>query len=201
MLGEARLAPTIDMSNCPRNINSMAFGSTLCYTGRNRQSLHRTGTLTMKTLLAVDLGLKTGLALYGEDGKLIWYRSHNFGTTERLRRGAHGILKELPDVAALVIEGGGNLAVVWEKEAAQRDILVRRIGSEVWRELFLFPRERRSGPEAKKHAGEIARKIIDWSGAARPSSLRHDAAEAILIGLWGVLQFGWLIAIPQELRR
>jgi len=155
----------------------------------------------MKTLLAVDLGLKTGLALYGADGRLIWYRSHNFGSTERLRRGAHGILKELPGVAALVVEGGGNLAVVWEKEAAQRGILVRRIGSEVWRELFLFPRERRSGPEAKKHAGEIARKIIDWSGAARPSSLRHDAAEAILIGLWGVLQLGWLTALPLELRR
>jgi len=155
----------------------------------------------MKTLLAVDLGLKTGLALYGEDGKLIWYRSHNFGSTERLRRGAHGILNGLPGLAALVIEGGGNLAVVWEKEAGQRGILVQRIGSEVWRELFLFPRERRSGPEAKKHAGEVARRIIDWSGAARPSSLRHDAAEAILIGLWGVLQLGWLPTVPQELRR
>jgi hypothetical protein len=155
----------------------------------------------MKTLLAVDLGLKTGLALYSEDGKLIWYRSHNFGTTDRLRRGAHGILREIPGLAALVIEGGGNLAVVWEKEAGQRGILVRRIGSEVWREEFLFPRERRSGPEAKKHAGEIARKIIDWSGATRPASLRHDAAEAILIGLWGVLQVGWLTAVPQELRR
>jgi hypothetical protein len=155
----------------------------------------------MKTLLAVDLGLKTGLALYGEDGRLIWYRSHNFGSTERLRRGVHGILKELSELAVLVIEGGGNLAVVWEKEASQRSILVRRIGSEVWRELFLFPRERRSGPEAKKHAGEVARKIIDWSGAARPLSLRHDTAEAILIGLWGVLQAGWLPALPQELQR
>ena len=104
-------------------------------------------------------------------------------------------------MAALVIEGGGNLAVVWEKEAGQRGILVRRIGSEVWREMFLFPRERRTGPEAKKHAGEMARRIIDWSGAARPPSLRHDAAEAILIGLWGVLQFGWLPSLPLELRR
>ncbi|MHC1697174.1 MAG: hypothetical protein AB9919_03730 [Geobacteraceae bacterium] len=155
----------------------------------------------MKTLLAVDLGLKTGLALYGEDGRLIWYRSHNFGSTERLRRGVHGILKELSELALLVIEGGGNLVVVWEKEASQRSILVRRIGSEVWRELFLFPRERRTGPEAKKHAGEVAREIIDWSGAARPLSLRHDTAEAILIGLWGVLQAGWLPALPQELQR
>jgi hypothetical protein len=180
----------------------MVFGFLFWYTGWNRQSIHRTGIPEkMKFLLAVDLGLKTGLALYGEDGKLIWYRSHNFGTTERLRRGAHGILKEIPGLAALVIEGGGNLAVVWEKEAGQRGLLVRRIGSEVWRETFLFPRERRTGPEAKKHAGEVARRIIDWSGAARPPALRHDAAEAILIGLWGVLKFGWLPSLPLELRR
>lgn len=155
----------------------------------------------MKSLLAVDLGLKTGLALYGEDGRLRWYRSHNLGTTDRLRRAAHGILDGIPGLAAMVIEGGGNLAVVWEKEAGQRGIDVRRVGAEVWREPLLFARERRTGPEAKKHAGEMARRIIDWSGAARPSSLRHDAAEAILIGLWGVIELGWLPEIPRELRR
>lgn len=47
----------------------------------------------MKSLLSVDLGLKTGLALYGEDGRLLWYRSHNLGATDRLRRAAHVILQ------------------------------------------------------------------------------------------------------------
>lgn len=155
----------------------------------------------MGALLAVDLGLKTGLALYGEDGRLIWYRSHNFGTTDRLRRGAHGILKGTPDIGAMVIEGGGNLAVVWEKEAEQRGIPVRRVGAEVWRQAFLLPREQRSGVEAKKHAGEMARRIIDWSGTARPTSLRHDAAEAILIGIWGLLHFGWIEGIPKAIQR
>jgi hypothetical protein len=152
-------------------------------------------------LLAVDLGLRTGLALYNGDGRLVWYRSHNFGSTERLRRAAHGILREIPELTALVIEGGGNLAVVWEKEAALRGIAVRRVGAEVWRQLFLLAREQRSGVEAKRHAGEMARKVIDWSGAPRPTSLRHDAAEAILIGLWGVLQLGWLAGIPREIQR
>jgi hypothetical protein len=155
----------------------------------------------MKSLLAVDLGLKTGLALYGEDGKPVWYRSHNFGTTDRLRRACHAILDEIPGLVAIVIEGGGNLAVVWEKEAARRGIGVLRLGAEVWRELFLFPRERRSGPEAKRHAGETARRVIDWAGAARPARLRHDAAEALLIGLWGVIHLGWLPSVPREIRR
>jgi hypothetical protein len=42
----------------------------------------------------------------------------------------------------------------------------------------------------------MARKVIDWSGARRPTSLRHDAAEAILVGLWGGLQVGWLRELP-----
>ncbi|HTP66732.1 MAG TPA: hypothetical protein VMJ66_15175 [Geobacteraceae bacterium] len=155
----------------------------------------------MPSLLAVDLGLKTGLALFEDTGKLLWYRSHNFGTTERLRRGVPGILDGIPDLAALVIEGGGNLATVWEKEAERRGIVLYRIDAGEWRQMFLYSRERRSGPEAKKHAGELARKVIAWAEASSPTSLRHDAAEAIMIGLWGLLRMGWLVALPKELQR
>jgi hypothetical protein len=155
----------------------------------------------MTSLLAVDLGLKTGLALYGDSGKLVWYRSHNFGTTERLRRGVPGILDGIADLHDLVIEGGGNLATVWEKEAERRAIIVYRIDAGKWRQLFLFPREQRTGLDSKKHAGELARRVIEWSGTSRPTSLRHDAAEAIMIGLWGVLHLGWLDELPRELQR
>lgn len=155
----------------------------------------------MHSLLAVDLGLKTGLALFRENGKLVWYRSHNFGTTERLKRGVPGILDEITDLAALIIEGGGNLATVWEKEAERRAVPVYRIGAEKWRQMFLFTREQRTGSAAKQHAGEIARKVIEWSGVDRPTALRHDTAEAIMIGLWGLLRVGWLDALPKELQR
>jgi hypothetical protein len=155
----------------------------------------------MTSLLAVDLGLKTGLALFEDTGRLVWYRSHNFGTTERLRRGVPGILDGIHNLAVLVIEGGGNLATVWEKEAERRGITVYRIVAEEWRQLFLYSREQRTGPDAKKHAGEIARRVIQWADASRPTSLRHDAAEAIMIGLWGVLHMGWLDALPRELLR
>jgi hypothetical protein len=155
----------------------------------------------MSSLLAVDLGLKTGLALFEDTGKLVWYRSHNFGTTERLKRGVPGILDGIHELAVLVIEGGGNLATIWEKEADRRGIALYQIGAEEWRQLFLYSREQRSGPEAKKHAGEVARKVIEWAEASRPTSLRHDAAEAIMIGLWGLLHVGWLAALPRELQR
>jgi hypothetical protein len=150
----------------------------------------------MPSLLAVDLGLKTGLALFRDSGTLVWYRSQNFGTTERLKRAVHGILNGTPGLYALVIEGGGKLAVVWEKAAIQTGITVCRVDASTWRQVFLFPREQRTGVDAKRHAIEVARRIIDWSGAVRPTSLRHDAAEAILIGLWGVVHFGWLPELP-----
>ena len=117
----------------------------------------------MGSLLAVDLGLKTGLALFGENGKLVWYRSHNFGTTDRLRHAVPGILNTTSDLTALAIEGGGNLATVWGKEAERRGIAVYRIDAGQWQQMFLYSHEQRTGVESKKHAGELARRVIEWS--------------------------------------
>lgn len=150
----------------------------------------------MATLLAVDLGLRAGFALYGDDGRLRWYRSQNFGAQSRMRQAAYGILHDLPDLHWLVVEGGGSLADLWRKAAEVRSIGVIQTSAEVWRQQLLYPRQQRSGADAKQHADQLARRIIDWSGAPRPTSLRHDAAEAILIGLWGVVQVGWLPAMP-----
>ena len=74
-----------------------------------------------QTLLAVDLGIRSGLALYNQDGRLRWYRSKNFGNTAQLRRGVRTILGELPDLAWLILEGGGDLAEIWQREAEYRD--------------------------------------------------------------------------------
>jgi hypothetical protein len=155
----------------------------------------------MGSLLAVDLGLKTGLALFNQDGTLAWYRSHNFGHRERLKRGIPGILVTIPDISAIIMEGGGNLATLWEKEAERRGIAMVRISAEEWRHEFLYSREQRSGMDSKRHAGELARKVIQWAQASRPTALRHDTAEAIMIGLWGLLHLGWIQTLPKELQR
>jgi hypothetical protein len=152
-------------------------------------------------LLAVDIGLRTGLALFRQDGRLQWYRSHNFGTVTRLRRGVRRVLTTLPELTWLVLEGGGPLADVWRREADRRSISVRQISAEAWRERFLYPREQRTGAHAKESATDLARRVIAWSHARRPTVLRDDAAEAILVGLWGALEIGWLACLPDELRR
>lgn len=154
-----------------------------------RQQPQDTGTAV---LLAVDLGVKTGLALYGQDGKLRWYRSQNFGSIIRLRRGIPGLLRAIPHLSWLVLEGGGVIADIWKREALRQDIAVRQIQAATWRQLLLYPRQQRDGTLAKSSAIAMAHEEIIRSGARRPTSLRDDAAEAILIGLWAVLEMGWL---------
>ena len=155
----------------------------------------------MASLLAVDVGIRTGLASYGDDGMLRWYRSHNYGNLPRLRRALPSLVTDPADLAHIVLEGGGPIANAWESEASKRYLDVTRVSAEEWRALFLLPREQRTGTQAKEVAGRLARDIIDWSGTRRPTSLRHDAAEAILIGLWGVLHVGWLRSLPPPLMR
>ena len=155
----------------------------------------------MGSLFAVDLGLKTGLALYGQDGKLRWYRSKNFGTAARLKRGVITLLNSIADISLLVLEGGGTLATIWEREAKRLTIPVKRISAEEWRQKLLYPREQHTGLQAKHYSDDLARRIIKWSGISRPTSLRHDTAEAILIGFWAVIEVGWLEDIPKELKR
>ncbi len=152
-----------------------------------------------RSLLAVDLGLKAGVARYGGDGRLVAYRSTNFGSRERLKRGLGAVLDEAPGLAVVVVEGDRHLAALWEREATRRGARCVAVSPEQWRALLLNPSARRSGADAKESADALARRVIAWSGAPRPTSLRHDAAEAILIGLWGVIAEGWLPTLPPEL--
>lgn len=145
-----------------------------------------------KYLLAVDLGLKSGLAIYADTGRLVDYRSTNFGSRARLKKAVYGVLREIDGLAHVLAEGDTLLAEIWRHDALKRGATFERIQAETWREELLFKRQRRSGAAAKAHADTLARQVIEWSGAARPTSLKHDAAEAILIGLWGVMRLGWL---------
>lgn len=153
----------------------------------------------MPSLLAVDVGVRTGLAVYRDDGRLIWYRSRNFGAASRLKRAIPALLHEAFDPTHVVLEGGGPLADHWTSAAERHGSRVRHVSAEEWRSLFLLARDQRSGEQAKRMADSIARRVVEWSDAARPTSLRHDAAEAILIGLFGVIDVGWLPGVPRAL--
>jgi hypothetical protein len=133
-------------------------------------------------LLAVDVGVRTGLAGFDSEGKLLWWASRNFGSVARLKRAIPSLLRECPALHTLVVEGDGRLALLWQKQA--RELEYRWISAETWREELLIQRQRRSGEQAKRTAVELARAQIRKDGLSPPRKLGHDAAEAILVGLW-----------------
>jgi hypothetical protein len=135
-------------------------------------------------LLSIDLGLRCGWAAFEESGRLLGYGSRHYGNRSALRKAIPQILAAYPYLARLVVEGGGALYVPWEKEATRRGIAIVQVASEEWRKALLKPYERGSGVDAKAAADGPARQVIERSGAKRPTSLRHDAAEAILVGVW-----------------
>jgi len=152
------------------------------------------------TLLAVDLGLRAGLAQYNSRGRLISYRSTNFGSMSRLKKGVTGVVRPIEDLAWIVVEGDRKLGEVWEGAAAHRGADFDWVSPERWRKALLLPRKQRSGAKAKEEADTLARRVIKWSELKGPTSLKHDAAEAILIGLWAVLTLGWLDENPLSRR-
>jgi hypothetical protein len=156
--------------------------------------------VTSGALVAVDLGYRTGLAVYAADGRLRSYRSQNYGTRERLKRGAASALDGVPDLRWLVVEGDAALGRVWGRTAERRGARWTTVAPEQWRASLLHPHERRTGVAAKRHADRLARLVIDASDAPKPTSLRHDTAEAILAGLWACVHFGLIEQFPDALR-
>ena len=73
-------------------------------------------------LLAVDIGLHTGLAFFSSDQKLLWYRSHHLPTAAKLKIMIGKLLRQNPRPDYLYLEGGGLLADLWIKEAARLGI-------------------------------------------------------------------------------
>lgn len=137
-------------------------------------------------LLSVDLGIKTGLALFDKKGCLIWCRSHNFGDAQRLKRAVHNILEELSGLRYLVIEGGGRLAEAWKKEADKRGISVIETTAETWRSEFFTSKKQRNAKTAKASAVKLATELLKDTDSAYKKNLNHNTAEAVLIGLWAV---------------
>lgn len=143
-------------------------------------------------LLAVDCGLKTGLALFQAPDRLLWYRSQHLANPATLKRFIYGLLHQQPTPDQILLEGGGELAELWRREAEKRAIPYRQLPAEEWRKRLLYDRQFSRSDIAKRSADQLARQVIERLGGKRPTHLRHDAAEAILIGLYGLLESAWL---------
>ncbi len=136
-------------------------------------------------ILAIDLGLKCGFAVFDGDGALLAYHSTRFPSTAMIKKAGWKVLMRWPNLERIVVEGDPEIAAIWHKLATKRGIAFEGVKPETWREALLKPSERKDGGSAKKAAGRIARKLIKASAAPSPKGrMTSDVCEAILIGLW-----------------
>jgi hypothetical protein len=154
----------------------------------------------LEFLLAVDLGVKTGLALFSSEGRLMWHRSQNFGNKARLRKAIPWIVGLEEDITYIVIEGGGPLLKLWDAYLEKRNIEVLHIMAEEWRYALLLDREQRKGWQAKENAVRYAGIIIKKICNQKTVATNNDAAEAILIGTWAMEKLGWINSAAALLR-
>lgn len=137
-------------------------------------------------LLAIDLGLRTGFALY-EDGRLVAHRSTRFPSRSAIKSAAWSVLREFGPLDEVVAEGDRLIGELWQKVAEKQNATFRLIGAETWRDELLYAREQRGSSVAKQSAVELAHAVIEDHGAPRAyGELNDDVAEAILVGLWAV---------------
>lgn len=147
-------------------------------------------------LLAVDAGVRTGLALFDNSGKLHWYRSHNMGSVASLKKAAFRLAGSIADLKYIGLEGGGQIARIWKKVAERKAINFMVTDAVRWRQDLLYSRERRSGEVAKAIAINMAVKFLKLNGTPPAQIPTDDAAEAILTGIWCCYKLGWIKQLP-----
>ncbi len=140
-------------------------------------------------LLAIDVGMKAGLAWFDDDGTLIRARSTRFANRATLKRALPSIWTELPGVRQVVLEGQGDIADIFRKSALRAALPVQQFSAEEWRKDMLLARERRTGRQAKATAESLAMRIAHECGKPPRCAYDDDAAEAVLFGLW-FISFG-----------
>ncbi|MEW6134667.1 MAG: hypothetical protein AB1583_02995 [Bacteroidota bacterium] len=151
-------------------------------------------------VMSVDLGVKTGIAVFSSEGRLRWFGSRNYGSINSLRNDLPRLLHSHAPLRVLVLEGGGVLENVWMREAHYRNIAVVSFHAGHWRQLFFGSDPLMHTNRAKMKAVDLARAVIGLIGENRASLPIHHAAEAILTGLCFLYEEG-KVELPVEIHR
>ena len=123
-----------------------------------------------EVLLAVDLGLRAGLAWFNRQGRLIRCRSTHFTDRATLRRALPALWQEVLCHRAGA-GGGGDFANL--AESARRRNIATLVLPGLAEELLSARRSARSQGRNR----EALQKVMRWSGYTRHWTTRHDASK------------------------
>src|SRR5210317_1875418 len=89
-----------------------------------------------KLLLAVDLGMKMGCALFGDDGRLTTYYSRKISGRQQLKTAVYRMIHD-SNPSVIYLEGGGDIADLWTRTADKAGIPAIQVHSDSWRNVLL----------------------------------------------------------------
>jgi len=135
-------------------------------------------------LLAVDGGLRAGVAMFDRHGTPLWCRSFHYATIGSMRRAARALFFRHAQLEHLLVEGGGAAGGAWQREGAHAGLQVHAIGAEAWRRALLPAHAVRSGKDSKQAAVAMASALFRRHGKALVRPPAHDAAEAVMAGVY-----------------
>ena len=157
-------------------------------------------------LVAVDLGLRTGLALYSDDGRLLEYEHAIFESEEGLQASCVKLMADWEakyqshgdksyHITHVAIEGADvALRSVWR--SIVEDVLhcqMLLVKPEEWRSDLLLAKEQTSGEAAKEASRLIARQLVaDYGGMLHEGKFPTDVAEAVLLGYHVSRRLAWI---------
>jgi len=145
-------------------------------------------------LLAVDLGLRTGTAVFDSTGVVLAVDSWYFKSHDALLDGLTDLLSTHA-ITHVVIEGEDRkLYNIWRKAVEGFDgVQLARVIADDWRRSMLAKKEMRDARKAKSAAGMIAKQVLKKSEneALIDKKISADAAEALLIGCYALRVLGW----------
>lgn len=199
------------------NVDILSMDNAYTYANRRDKGFfHQEAPENVRQLLvAVDLGLRTGLALYSDDGRLLEYEQAVFETADELKANC---LKLMADweasyqghdgksfhITHVAVEGAdASLRQVWrnivEDHLHCQLLLVK---PEEWRGDLLLSKEKVSGEAAKEASRLIARQLVaDYGGGLHEGKLSTDVAEAVLLGYHVSRRLEWIPRKEPGVRR
>jgi len=146
----------------------------------------------LAAILAIDLGLRTGLAVWDDTARLRTWQTIRFRTPRALSAGARTIARDLDDdVVLAVTEGDLDLARPWDRALGARGVRVLHVQAHQWRGDVFADRPGLDGKAAKRAAVTLARRLVRQHAERGAPHLKHDAAEAICLGYWACWREGW----------
>lgn len=204
--------PTVVQLNGGRTVSLLHMDGPLAFMNQDNAAFFATKILAgcAPLLMAVDLGLRTGVCLLDQQGRILQYAQFHYDTTDALCKGAEKLLKEWQEeynrvngayISHLAIEGSDPPVLdAWRTAASKlrRPPAILYVRPEEWRSDMLSHADQQSGALAKEASERLAEALLHQQEQDSGGAVATDVAESILLGVHVARRLGWVTKDVQQ---